>query len=380
VIKGGSAGAGGGKEQWAFIPSEFFGKLKRLREQTPTISSVTPRDYFFDGPMGVYTLDRNKDGKLVATDGDKVYLFIAMRRGGRMIYALDISNPTDPLFMWKRGCREPTGNGTAVGSGACDVGFGEIGQTWSEPKLGYLRKWPDTLALMIAGGYDAPVEDPQACFVTGWDATGVTYKTGVVPPVPMNTTTCLAVSGTSKTTNRTIGRGIFILNALTGDILWRAGPESGATRQVASMTYAMPGDLAVLRNRSNTASRATDIGFENVPVGYLDRIYAGDTGGTVWRFDVSDATGSPPNFVITKLATISVPPPTRKHAAQDYRKFLFMPDVVYGVDASGAAYDAVLIGSGDREHPFDMVVHNRFYMFKDRNVASDRKSTRLNSS
>ncbi len=370
VIKGGSAGAGGGKEQWAFIPSEFFGKLKRLREQTPTISSVTPRDYFFDGPMGVYTLDRNKDGKLVATDGDKVYLFIAMRRGGRMIYALDISNPTDPLFMWKRGCREPTGNGTAVGSGACDVGFGEIGQTWSEPKLGYLRKWPDTLALMIAGGYDAPVEDPQACFVTGWDATGVTYKTGVVPPVPMNTTTCLAVSGTSKTTNRTMGRGIFILNALTGDILWRAGPESGATRQVTSMTYAMPGDLAVLRNRSNTASRATDIGFENVPVGYLDRIYAGDTGGTVWRFDVSDATGSPPNFVITKLATISVPPQTGNHAAQDYRKFLFMPDVVYGVDASGAAYDAVLIGSGDREHPFDMVVHNRFYMFKDRNVAS----------
>jgi type IV pilus assembly protein PilY1 len=38
---------------------------------------------------------------------------------------------------------------------------------------------------------------------------------------------------------------------------------------------------------------------------------------------------------------------------------------VYGHDAYGS-YDAVLIGSGDREHPFDTTVVNRFYMFKDR--------------
>jgi type IV pilus assembly protein PilY1 len=38
---------------------------------------------------------------------------------------------------------------------------------------------------------------------------------------------------------------------------------------------------------------------------------------------------------------------------------------VYGSDANGP-YDAVLIGSGDREHPFDTSVVNRYYMFKDR--------------
>jgi len=32
----------------------------------------------------------------------------------------------------------------------------------------------------------------------------------------------------------------------------------------------------------------------------------------------------------------------------------------------GGEADAVLIGSGDREHPFDTTVTNRFYMFKDR--------------
>jgi type IV pilus assembly protein PilY1 len=373
AVKGGSLGTGGGKEQWAFIPKEFFGKLKRLREQTPKISSETPRDYFFDGPMAVYTLDANKDGKLESLDGDKVYLFIGMRRGGRMIYALDVSIPTDPKFMWKRGCAEPTGNGTAAGSGGCDFGFGEIGQTWSEPKLGYLRKWPTTLALMFGAGYDPVVEDPQACFVTGWNETSVTFKTGVVPPTPMNTSTCPPSGGTPTTKNRTMGRGIFILNALNGDILWRAGPDGSPNRVVTDMSFAMPADLAVMRNRNNTANRTPDIGFENVPLGYVDRIYATDTGGTVWRFDVADASGASgeaPRFVVTKLASIAVPPGGSGHAARDYRKFLYSPDVVYATDANGSAYDAVLVGSGDREHPFDMVVKNRFYMFKDRNVGS----------
>jgi type IV pilus assembly protein PilY1 len=273
--------------------------------------------------------------------------------------------------MWKRGCSEATGSGTAAGSGGCDAGFGEMGQTWSQPQLGYLKNWSSTLALMFAAGYDKPAEDPQSCFVTAWDATTVTAKTGVVPTIPMNTTNCPPSGGTSTVFNRTMGRGVYILNALTGDILWRVGPEATATRRVTGMTYAMPADLAVLKNRSNTAPRATDIGNENVPFGYLDRIYASDTGGTVWRIDVADASGTtttPPNFVVTQLASIAVAPATGTHAALNYRKFLFSPDVVYSSDTTD--YDAVLLGSGDREHAFDMVVQNRFYMFKDRNTGS----------
>jgi type IV pilus assembly protein PilY1 len=39
---------------------------------------------------------------------------------------------------------------------------------------------------------------------------------------------------------------------------------------------------------------------------------------------------------------------------------MYPPDVV-----TGDGYDAVLIGSGDREHPFDTTANNRMYMFKD---------------
>src|SRR5207247_9119605 len=92
-----------GGEPWGFTASEFLGRLRRLRHHAPPIGAVSPgvpRDYFFDGPIGAYTLDVNGDRKLLVSDGDKVKLFLGMRRGGRLIYALDVSDPTNPVFMW----------------------------------------------------------------------------------------------------------------------------------------------------------------------------------------------------------------------------------------------------------------------------------------
>jgi len=80
---------------------------------------------------------------------------------------------------------------------------------------------------------------------------------------------------------------------------------------------------------------------------------------------------------VTKVAAISSTPPTvpappAPNTATDIanqRKFLFPPDLVFGTDGIGN-YTAVLMGSGDREHPFDGTVVNRFYMFKDRDGPS----------
>ena len=56
-----------------------------------------------------------------------------MRRGGRTIYAFDVStidtDPTSPTLKWRNGCpnlADDTG---------CTAGFEEIGQTWSAPKV-----------------------------------------------------------------------------------------------------------------------------------------------------------------------------------------------------------------------------------------------------
>jgi len=101
----------------------------------------------------------------------------------------------------------------------------------------------------------------------------------------------------------------------------------------------VPADLAVL-------DRDDD--------GNFDRIYAADTKGNIWRVDINDI--DPANWQSFKLAALG-------GSGADARKFLNKPDVVFGAD-----YDAVLIGSGDREHPFENTVTNRFYMLKDTHV------------
>ncbi|HZM46017.1 MAG TPA: PilC/PilY family type IV pilus protein [Burkholderiales bacterium] len=311
AVKGGT-GATDGYEKWAFVPSEFYSRFKRLRDNAPAISAANPKTYFADGSVSVYRYDANGDGKLVAADGDKVYLFISMRRGGNFIYALDVSDPDAPKVLW---------NKTST-----DTGYGELGQTWSEPKVVNIRASANPV-LIFGAGYDAVVEDQD--------------------PIP---------DGTYPTK----GRGILVVDATNGNVLWQAGPSpTGATvnKTVSQMIYSIPSDVAALDRNAD---------------GYIDRLYVGDTGGNVWRVDIGDASAV--NWTVNKLATVGYDAVNNKTSR---RKFLYPPDVVYGKDANGA-YDTVLIGSGDREHPFNGVgdsahplsdaVTNRYYMFKDRDV------------
>jgi len=92
-----------------------------------------------------------------------------------------------------------------------------------------------------------------------------------------------------------------------------------------------------------------------------NRAYVGDTGGNMWRIDMASADVD--DWTVTKLAAVQDDSGLSDTPVDPsgLRKFLFPPDVVY----SEEGYDAVLVGSGDREHPFDLAVTNRFYMFKD---------------
>jgi type IV pilus assembly protein PilY1 len=113
------------------------------------------------------------------------------------------------------------------------------------------------------------------------------------------------------------------------------------------MTRSIPADVTVLdRDRD----------------GFADRLYAVDTGANVWRVDIGDS--NPANWQVHRLATLG------DTGNANARKFLYPPDVVYGKDANGL-YDAVLVGSGDRERPFDETVSNHFYMLKDRKTGLD---------
>jgi type IV pilus assembly protein PilY1 len=146
AINGNSTGTGAGDELWSFVPEEMLAKLNRLRTNSPEVrmpttpASVTaaPRDYFVDGPIGVY--------QRVAADGTvlQAIIFVGMRRGGRLLYAFDVTNPSAPSLLWRKS--------------QADLSL--LGQTWSEPKVARIKGSLNPV-LVFGAGYDAAAEDPS---------------------------------------------------------------------------------------------------------------------------------------------------------------------------------------------------------------------------
>jgi type IV pilus assembly protein PilY1 len=139
-----------GKERWAFIAPEHYSKLQRLMDQSPLVKypnqpaglipTPLPKDYFFDGSIGAFQ----------NPDSTKIWIFAAMRRGGRMVYALDVTNPANPAYKWKVGCPN------AANDTGCTAGFTGIGQTWSMPSGAFIKGYSTTAPVVIfGGGYDA---------------------------------------------------------------------------------------------------------------------------------------------------------------------------------------------------------------------------------
>ena len=333
----GSIKAGG--ELWGFIPSDFYSKLKRLRENKPVLklpstpAGIDPepktKDYFVDGSTGVYQL-LNSDGTT-----NTAYLYLAMRRGGQLLYALDVSTPTDPKYLWK--------------ISNADADFTELGQTWSQPKVAKVK------------GYANPV----LIFGAGYDTAEDSEPPTAVSPLKVDT----------------MGRGIFIVDAITGAMVWRAkygaasacsGNATKASCTVSGMDYSIPADITLV-DRDND--------------GKVDRLYATDTGGNVWRVDLqptvcittSGTTScttytTPDHWQVNKVAALGCDTGACAIGTTP-RKFFYPADVV-----PTSSYDAILVGSGDREHPLyysgsdtnkAYKITNRFYMLKDTNTGDN---------
>jgi hypothetical protein len=162
--------ANSGVETWSFVAPEFHGRLQRLMDNSPLVSypnlssAISPaparKDYFFDGSIGLYQ----------NADNSKVWIFPAMRRGGRMLYGLDVSSPDRPVYKWKAGCpnlADDTG---------CTAGMSGIGQTWSTPNVAFLKGYSTTTpVLVVGGGYDACEDADTASPACGSGKGGFVY-------------------------------------------------------------------------------------------------------------------------------------------------------------------------------------------------------------
>ncbi|MEE9337105.1 MAG: PilC/PilY family type IV pilus protein [Methylococcaceae bacterium] len=313
-----------GVEEWAFIPQVML-----LNQQSLMTNLDGNHIYGLDNTVTYQLYDANKNGLIepagtdidgsgtVETDEkDYVHIYVSMRRGGRNIYAFDVTpsskltsastiNSISPKLLWRI-------NG---GSG----NFSKLGQTWSKPKPAkILVKSGGTTSkkqvLIFAGGYHTDQD-------TSFGPAGY-------------------------------GNAIYIVDALTGARLWWAS-ESGANVNNADMKYAIPSDVALMDSDSS---------------GVIDRVYVGDTGGQLWRLDLNSVLN---NSVLSKLATVS--DLSVEASVSNQRKFFYPPDVAQIEDAiysNTALYDLISITSGNRAHPLDTDVHDRIYTFRDTRVKS----------
>lgn len=281
AVRGAKSGTTAGNELWSFVPSEFLTKLSRLRSNSPAVQfastnttlnpSVLRKDYGMDGPLTFY---QNQ------ASGGQTYLYAAMRRGGRALYAFNVTDPANPSLMWK------VSNAT--------TGLAVLGQTWSEARVTRIKGVDDPVLIMGAG-YD-PVEDSSS------------------PAAPA------------------MGNAVVLLNARTGAVL---KVFSGLSRPVpaAVTTVDVDGD------------------------GKMDRAYAVDLGGNVYRLAFPGAVAS--GWSVTKIADFS--------ASSGTGQKMFFAPAVLPVTLNGQAVYAVQMGTGDREKPLQASgTENRFYTVLDR--------------
>ena len=66
----------------------------------------------------------------------------------------------------------------------------------SQGKAGEFKR----LRAVFGAGYDAAAEDFQPCYVTDFNSTTVTGRTGLTPPTPMSVANCPPTGGPSSPT------------------------------------------------------------------------------------------------------------------------------------------------------------------------------------
>jgi len=187
---------------------------------------------------------------------------------------------------------------------------------WSKPQIGYLQGYVNPV-LIFGGGYD-----------TCEDTDSQVRCAATAPGIP---------STAPK------GAKIWFVDAVTGVIL-RTYPTN----------YSVAGDVFISKNSSDKVSS----------------VHAVDTGGYLYRINVSSTNADASTFTSwssnSAATDIDI---ANLSATGQARKFIFGPDVV-----RYPTYNAVLVGTGDREHPLQVDyacnsysggVTNQFFMIKD---------------
>ena len=274
-----------GTDLWGFIPPDLLPNLKNFN------NSLASLQIFVDGsPKAYVTYNYNADGSIQSVS--QAILIFGERRGGNQYYALDVTNPTSPTFLWSISPTKIISGTTTTTTTA----YQELGQSWSTPILGKIKNGSGTKwVAFIGGGYDATHED------------------------------------TTPAGTDTSGRAIYVVDITNGSQIWKYTHSNDS-----NMKYCIPSDITPVDVDGN---------------GLIERLYVGDVGGEIWRFDIGDMsnTASWTGELIFKGSG----------------KIFYPPDVTFESNRGSGTYDMLFFGTGDREKPNNSPVVNTLYSIKD---------------
>lgn len=344
-----------GSELWAFVPPDQLPHLKNLAD--PISAGGHPTSV--DAPPSAFVHDANADG-IIDPNTDKVVLLIGQRRGGGSsnpsdrnqgyYYAIDVTTPTQPVYLWR------------IGYNAGDA-RDEFAQTWSQPRLAKLKVSDSQfkVVMFVGAGYDTNEDTRYGDTQSFVCQQGTTYTAGVCADTNLSPTggsvdgsgSPLTSPGSVHPDNRLAarGRGIYAIEIATmtrgdanspfapavsggtaGTVYWSYRPSNND-----NLDYSFASDLTVLDANGD---------------GYADLIYAGDTGGNLWRFDLSASDKANWSGEILFRSNPGAD-------GSNGRKFFYRPITA----TVGAPH--IYIGTGDREHPLNRAVVDRMYSIID---------------
>ncbi|MFP6639571.1 MAG: PilC/PilY family type IV pilus protein, partial [Myxococcota bacterium] len=285
-----------------------------------------------------------------------------MRQGGRVMWALDVTDPPDashpqgldaslpyPGYLWEFPC-EAAADLKCTGGGSHS--YSEyMGETWSDPIITRIRA--------SVGG-----DDNSGKGYDRWVAIfGAGYAEESDPNVSLEYDSS-SDSGTSRA-----GRAVFVVDIKTGDLIAMKRFSHDVSQGDPRMQFSLAATPAVF-----------DLDFD----GYADVVYLGDLGGNLWKWVIKDLATLPGSGAMVADAQLDQPtwPWIRlmeaDHCEFDganptncpvdhYRSFFFPPT---GALIHGTLWLA--FGTGERNQlDFEGYSgtdqeNNRFYVLKDR--------------
>lgn len=295
-------------ETWAFMPKEFFSKYKPLRENFATSEKI----YGLDGRITAHIVDHNGNGEVDTADGDEVWIFFGLRRGGNSYYALNLTQPTKPKKMWK----------IKGGTGS----FSDLGQTWSQPKITYSK-------LNVSG----KTAKPTLVFGGGYH---------------------INKDGSGVGSDDSVGKGVYMVDAETGNLLW--------STTSTQFTDSIPASIGTLDSTGNGMADRLYFGDTGGNVWRVDMPDKDTSKFSMFKLATfnDDKTNS------GDIRFFNEPSIVRAFITETFDSGQKDTSGNAIIVKQEVPYDAVLIGSGDRTNPLGKDTDDVFYMIKDINIKS----------